>query len=162
MSDPKQEWTERELCEAFDLTSRELQRLVMEEVISPPVRKYTRQFRYTQQHISQLRRHLRARQWGDYLQELLKSWQARPDDEMVQLQVYQLLSLQRLFGENRQQGLDELRQYKQLAPEIVTCILNELPALRPEDDLLWQIITLLYERAVPFRHKTTQPRSDNA
>ena len=163
MADPKQEWTERELCEAFHLSSQQLQRLVMEGVIPPPTRKFTRQFRYDQRHVDGLRRHMHSQDRQRYLEDLLKRWEKELDETTtVQLEVNQLLSVGRLLGGNIHQGLDELSQFDRLEPRIVVFILRELATLQPEDELLSYVILLLYEKWVPGEYKGRGSRNKNA
>jgi DNA-binding transcriptional MerR regulator len=146
MSEPPQEWTERQICEAFKLTRAELQRLVMEKIIPQPQRTYTGQYVYTQQHVDSLRRYVNLQEWQKRVQAIRERWELDPNDTRLQSCLCQLLSLRRLFGEDNLQGLDELRQYQSLEPETIRLIINEMRWLSTEDDLFVQIICLLYEK----------------
>lgn len=146
MSEPHQEWTERQICEAFKLTRAELRRLVMEKIIPQPQHTYTGQYVYTQQHIDSLRRYINLQDWQKRVQAIRDRWELDPNDTHLQSCLCQLLSLRRLFGEGNVQGLDELRQYESLEPETIKLIVNEMRSLPVEDELFVQIICLLYEK----------------
>ncbi|MGC8786994.1 MAG: MerR family transcriptional regulator [Anaerolineae bacterium] len=146
MSSSPQEWTERQICEAFKLTRAQLRRLVMEKIIPQPQYTYTGQYVYTQQHVDFLREYINLQKWQKRVQAVRKRWELDPNDTRLQSCLCQLLSLRRLFGEGKAQGLDELRQYEALEPETIRLIVNEMQWLPIEDDLFVQIICLLYEK----------------
>nr|MBC7245972.1 MerR family transcriptional regulator [Chloroflexota bacterium] len=158
MNEFHQEWTERQICEAFKLSRSELQRLVMEKVIPQPQRTYTGQRVYTEQHVDCLRRYIHLQNWQKRLQAIREHWELDPNDTGLQSCLCQLLSLRRLFGENNLQGLDELRQYESLEPETLRLIMIEMQWLSIESDLFVQIVSLLYEKVVCTRQK----RSENS
>lgn len=150
MSYAKQQWSERQICQAFNLTREALHCLIMEGIIPPPHRTFTGQFVYTEVHASRLSNHL-------HLEQLVETWILDPDNMDLQVQINQDLSLQSPFRNNNWQGLYELWEYESLSPETIRGILTELIKLDAEEDLFQEVIALLFEKTASHDRKRYRP-----
>jgi len=153
MRQPETDWSEQEVCDAFELTPAELSLLAMQGTIPAPVKIFTGQRTYGQAHVKRLGEYRRLQEWQRSLDELQARWQLDPDDLHLQGRVQQLCSLRRLFGEGNRQGLDELWEYPYLAGDTVCLVLRELAKLTLRGDVFAELIALLDAKIVPQRYK---------